>query len=109
MQSHLINYFFTNELMQALFRTLMHSLWQGILLASIAGLISLYTKNSAAVLRYKLFSGVLLAFIFISFATFCYELYSVTNNALPVSKTVATAVEYNAAANKQSSSNLIEK
>ena len=86
MQSHFINYFFTNEVMQALFRTLMHSLWQGILLASIAGLILLNTKKSGAVLRYKLFSGVLLAFIFISLATFCYELYSVTSNTVRYQK-----------------------
>jgi bla regulator protein blaR1 len=108
MQSHLINYFFSNELMQALFRTLMHSLWQGILLASIAGLILLNTKNSGAVLRYKLFSGVLLTFIFTSLATFCYELYFVANNTVPVSKAIH-AVAYNVVANKQSSSNLIEK
>ncbi len=108
MQSHLINYFFTNELMQALFRTLMHSLWQGILLASIAGLILLYTKNSGAVLRYKLFSCVLLVFIFTSVATFFYELYSVTANtvAAPV---VVSAVAYNAVTNTHPSSNLIEK
>ncbi|HEY2726694.1 MAG TPA: M56 family metallopeptidase [Parafilimonas sp.] len=109
MQSHFINYFFTNELMQALFRTLMHSLWQGILLASIAGLIILYTKNSGAVLRYKLFSGVLLTFIFISLATFCYELYSVTSNAVPVTKAITLSAYNNAVTHKPSPSNLVEK
>ena len=109
MQSHFINYFFTNELMQALFRTLMHSLWQGILLASIAGLIILYKKNSGAVLRYKLFSGVLLAFIFISLATFCYELYSATSNVVPVTKAIVSSAYNNAVTHKPSPPNLIEK
>jgi beta-lactamase regulating signal transducer with metallopeptidase domain len=108
MQSHLLNYLFANEVIQAMFRTLMHSLWQGILLASIAGLILIYTKNAGAVLRYKIHSCIMLAINFKSFGTLSYELYSVAYSSAAASQPIVIATNNNITA-QQPQSNLIEK
>ncbi len=92
-----------------MFRTLLHSLWQGILLASVAALVLVYTKNAGAVLRYNLLSGVLLAFIFISFGTFCYELYAVKSNNVQVTEAMTAATGNNNVPARPAQSHLIEK
>ncbi len=74
---HLLN----NEAMQAICWTLIHSLWQGLLLAVIGGIIILVTKKSNSAIRYNLLSGLFLAFILTVFFTFerQYNLASVNN------------------------------
>jgi bla regulator protein BlaR1 len=59
--------------------TLIHSLWQGLAAAVVAGLIVACTRKSAASLRYNLFALTLLVFIIISAVTFVREL-AYTNN-----------------------------
>ncbi|NBL65122.1 M48 family metalloprotease [Flavobacterium sp. NST-5] len=55
---------FTNEnLLKAISWTLVHSLWQGIVLAILAGLIILFTKKSTAHVRYNILAGLFLVFI----------------------------------------------
>lgn len=55
---------FSNEnLLKAVSWTLIHSLWQGIVLAILAGLIILFTKKSTANLRYNILAGLFLFFI----------------------------------------------
>jgi len=56
--------------------TLVHSLWEGIVLALLAGLVILFTKKSAvaASLRYNLLSGLFLLFIAGIGITFSYQL-----------------------------------
>jgi hypothetical protein len=43
----------SDQLVGALCNTLMHSLWQGILLAAIAGLIVICTRKASSALRYN--------------------------------------------------------
>lgn len=62
-----------------IFRTLLHSLWQGVLLAVLAALIVSLTTRVNAKLRYNLFVGCLVIFIAGVGTTFFIEL----NNSIP--------------------------
>jgi len=62
-----------DTLVQAISWTLVHSLWQGILLAVFAGLIILATKKSTAAMRYNLLSVLFVVFLIIVGLTFNYE------------------------------------
>lgn len=59
-----------------IFKTLLHSLWQGVILAVLTALIVLFTTKSNAKLRYNLFVGSLLLFVFGVGVTFLIELNS---------------------------------
>lgn len=52
----------SSQLIKALGNTLMHSLWQGVLLAVAGGLIVVFTKKQSAAARYNLLIGALLLF-----------------------------------------------
>jgi bla regulator protein BlaR1 len=63
----------SDHLVTALCNTLMHSLWQGILLAAMAGLIVICTRRASSALRYNLLvSGLILFAIGVS-ATFALQ------------------------------------
>ena len=64
-----------------IFKTLLHSLWQGVLLAVLAALIVSVTTRANAKLRYNLFVGCLVLFIAGVGTTFCLAL----NNFIPSS------------------------
>ena len=51
-----------DRLFSALCNTLMHSLWQGILLAAVAGIIIVSTRKATSTLRYNLLVSALLFF-----------------------------------------------
>lgn len=57
-----------------IFKTLLHSLWQGVFLAVLTALIVLFTTKSNAKLRYNLFVGSLLLFVLSVGVTFLIEL-----------------------------------
>ncbi|MES1219704.1 MAG: M56 family metallopeptidase, partial [Bacteroidota bacterium] len=61
------------DIVRALCWTLLHSLWQGLIAAAIAGVIILTTRHSKAVLRYNLLSIVFISFIVCTFFTFLYQ------------------------------------
>lgn len=61
------------NLLKAVSWTLVHSVWQGLILAVVAGLVILFTKKSSAALRYNWLSGLFLAFIVVVGFTFNYE------------------------------------
>lgn len=63
---HLLN----DETMQAICWTLIHSLWQGLLLAVLAGLVIMLTKKSTSDLRYNLLSGLFFLFVAATCITF---------------------------------------
>lgn len=109
MQSNFISYFFTNEIMHALFLTLMHSLWQSIVLALIAAILLMYTKKCSAALRYKLLGAILISFIFISIVTFCYEINSIGEKHNGAFKNVSAVTNYNVLINAGRQENLTEK
>ena len=62
MAPQLINSNITDGLLSALCNTLLHSLWQGIILAALAGIIIISTRKASSALRYNLLVSVLLLF-----------------------------------------------
>jgi bla regulator protein blaR1 len=73
---------FNEQIMQAICWTLIHSLWQGLLLAVVAGVVMLLTKKSGSTLRYNLLSFLFFIFIATVFVTFLrqYDFSSVNND-----------------------------
>lgn len=49
---------FREDIVRALFWTLVHSLWQGMALAILTGLVILFTRRSAPALRYNVLLGL---------------------------------------------------
>lgn len=88
----------TGKIVQAICWTLLHSLWQGLLLAIITGVVMVLSKKAGSVLRYRLLSAIFIVFVIITGITFYKQLQlaepvSVSNiinpvqtpvNALPV-------------------------
>src|SRR5258708_30626565 len=50
-------------MIQAICWMLIHSLWQGLLLTLLTGIVLAYTKRSPAALRYNLLSGLFFLFL----------------------------------------------
>lgn len=79
------------ELITALSHTLLHSLWQGAILAGIGGLTFVLTRNHTSQLRYKLLVILLFAFAVVAGITFAVELdftgRSVANVTMGASQT----------------------
>jgi bla regulator protein BlaR1 len=69
-----IQQFFPQHISQAICHALVHSLWQGILLAMLTGIIVLFTKKTSAAVRYRLLSGALLLFTVAFIYTLTFEL-----------------------------------
>lgn len=66
--------FLTIETLQAICRTFLHSLWQGVIAAALAGIILWATRHSSARTRYNLLGSLLLLTLIASGITFYTEL-----------------------------------
>lgn len=64
---------FVSVIIQSICRTLLHSIWQGLILAVITGIILTSTKKSKPALRYNLLSLSLLVFVVVNCITFYTE------------------------------------
>lgn len=73
MQASALPSFQADLLIQALCRTLLHSLWQGVILAALAGIIMLATRSRKAASRYYLLVGALALFTGGAAVTFVWE------------------------------------
>ena len=63
-----------NDITRAICWTLVHSCWQGLLLAVFGGLVVMLTKSQRPLLRYNLLSGLFLLFVMSACITFVIEL-----------------------------------
>jgi beta-lactamase regulating signal transducer with metallopeptidase domain len=63
-----------DSLVRAICWTLVHSLWQGLILAAVAGILVLLTRKSVAALRYNLLATLFFVFMAVVAFTFVYEL-----------------------------------
>jgi len=73
---------FREDIVRALFWTLVHSLWQGLVLAILTGLVILFTRRSAPAWRYNILFFLLCLFIAGAGVTFFLELRTpVTSSA----------------------------
>jgi bla regulator protein BlaR1 len=77
---------------KALCTTLIHSLWQGLLLAAVAGMIIICTRKSTPVRRYNLLIGALAFFTVAVGFTFVVQLQKETLNSAIVIKDVHPAI-----------------
>lgn len=73
-----------NYIMQAVCRTLIHSLWQGLIIAVLAGAVVLFTKRLRPTGRYAIFACLLLAFLVTAAVTFSIELNVFAKKAVVV-------------------------
>ena len=73
---------FTDQTIQALYWTLVHSMWQGLLLALIGGVIIISTKKSGPELRYNLLTILFFLFIGATCFTFSHELQLAGSNEI---------------------------
>lgn len=64
---------FVSVIIQSICRTLLHSIWQGLILAVVTGIILTSTKKSKPALRYNLLSISLLVFVLATCITFYTE------------------------------------
>lgn len=84
--------FLTNETLQAICRTFLHSIWQGMIAAALAGVILWGTRHSSARTRYNLLGLLLLLSLLISGITFYAELGSTATAIADISGTDMNAV-----------------
>jgi beta-lactamase regulating signal transducer with metallopeptidase domain len=63
----------TGNLIQAFSWMLIHSLWQGLILSLVAGIILTLTRKYRATIRYNLVLALFAVFLFMAAGTFCYE------------------------------------
>ncbi|RZK10882.1 MAG: M56 family metallopeptidase [Flavobacterium sp.] len=63
----------SDTLLKAISWTLVHTIWQGFILAFLAGVVILMTKKATSAVRYNLLSGLFIAFIIVAGFTFNYE------------------------------------
>ncbi|ACU62630.1 M56 family metallopeptidase [Chitinophaga pinensis] len=62
--------FLPEPLLKAICWTLIHSLWEGLVITLLAGLVIIITRKTIPTLRYNLLSGLFLLFIIVSGFTF---------------------------------------
>ena len=62
-----------DTLLNAISWTLVHSIWQGFLLALLAGIVIVFTRKSSASLRYNLLAVLFVGFLFVVGLTFNHE------------------------------------
>jgi len=78
METSLLNQWFSGHQIDAICWTLIHSLWIGMIIALLCGLVILCTRRSAAVLRYRLLCSLLMVFVCAIGVTYYLESASAT-------------------------------
>jgi len=93
MQLLSVNDIFSGKISQALCWMLVHSLWMGLALTVVTGIIMLSTKRQSAQLRYNLLTGSLLLFIIAMASIFVMQV-TATSSVLnqQVATSTATAI-----------------
>jgi bla regulator protein BlaR1 len=82
MESSTANTLISDHILKALCNTLLHSLWQGILLAVITGAIIIFTKKTMAAHRYNLLIGAMTLFACGVTITFIWQLQNSPVNTI---------------------------
>jgi len=90
-----------DSIVNAICWTLIHSLWVGMIIALLAGIVISLTRKSAAALRYRLLCGLLVLFVFSMAVTFAFELRSNNVPPLPPPPPVVVMIGANASVSQQ--------
>ncbi|MFD2873508.1 M56 family metallopeptidase [Mucilaginibacter ximonensis] len=101
----------TERFVSALCNTLVHSLWQGLILAALTGLIILFTRKQSAAMRYNLLIAALTLFavgVGVTFALQMHETQPLLTGTIIHSNAVAGgAIQLNFAAPNQSIADIL--
>src|ERR1700723_492934 len=92
METSLLNQWFSGHQVKAICWTLIHSLWIGLIIALLCGIIIAVTRKSVAALRYRLFCGLLILFVASMAVTYGIELRANSTPSLPSSPVVVVFV-----------------
>jgi bla regulator protein BlaR1 len=84
----------SEQLIKAMYLTLMHSLWQGAAIAGLAGIVMMLTKRSSAASRYNFLTGSLIFFVLCAGVTFIRVLGEPVG-IIPVINTAQQAITLN--------------
>lgn len=84
--------FLTGKIVQAICWTLLHSLWQGLLLAIVTGVVMVASKKAGSAVRYKMLSAIFIAFVVMAGITFYNQLQQATA-VTPVTQLIQTPVQ----------------
>lgn len=71
--------FISQQTIQAICWTIVHSMWLGVVLAFGAALVVQFTRKAAPALRYNLLAAMLLLFLVASTVTFCLQLQTASS------------------------------
>ncbi|QKJ32240.1 M56 family metallopeptidase [Mucilaginibacter mali] len=77
MDNHFFSAYFSDQTIKAVCWTLVHSLWIGLVVAALAGLVIALTKNATANMRYNLLCALLVLFVAACGFTFLWEISDV--------------------------------
>lgn len=93
----LVNGIQAEEILKALCRTFIHSLWQGLGFALLTGLLLLFTRRSSPALRYNLLALLLLCFVMITGFTFYLQMPDASGaaNTVPLLPSANTTIVNN--------------
>jgi bla regulator protein blaR1 len=84
MKTPLLNQWFSGDAIKAICWTLIHSLWMGLIIALLCGIVVAATRKSAAALRYRLLCSLLVLFVCAIGVTYYFE-----SGSTPVSQVEA--------------------
>src|SRR6478736_5007458 len=73
--------FMQNDLVLALCWTLIHSLWQGLLLAIVTGVVMISTRKSNAKKRYRILTFLFFGFMLVTVGSFVREFNLESNHS----------------------------
>src|SRR5947207_549308 len=73
---------FSDQIVQAIYRTLIHSIWQGLLFAIIAAIVIRHTQRSKPALRYNWLTSLFLLFVITSTVTFFLQFKSASSSGI---------------------------
>src|ERR1700733_4404557 len=101
MQNSVWSPFVSDGTVKAIYWTLIHSLWIGLIIALFCGIVIATTRKSAAALRYRLLCGLLVLFVFSIAVTYSIEARSNKLPSLPSSPPVVVMIGVNASVAQQ--------
>jgi bla regulator protein BlaR1 len=101
MQNSFWSPFVSDGAVKAIYWTLIHSLWIGLIIALFCGVIIATTRKSTAALRYRLLCSLLVLFVFSIGFTYCIEARSNKLPSLPSPPPIIVVIGADASAAQQ--------
>src|ERR1700744_6318322 len=88
--------FMSDGTVKAICWTLIHSLWIGLVIALVCGIVIATTRRSSAAIRYRLLCGLLVLFVASMMVTFSVEVRMNNVPVLPAAPPIVVTIAGNA-------------